>query len=266
MANDEVQLLRSARDGDPKAIEQLLANHEEQIFRFGLRMCGNEADARDVLQDTLLAAFKNLHEFRGESQLSSWLYQIARSFCSRSRRRTAGEPDRLESLDQNDALAVPSEDRQPEALAHAREIGAVMQAAILGLSASEREVIVLRDIEGLTAEEAAAALGIEVGALKSRLHRARAELREKLAGVLEPESGEGEACPELARELASYAQAEIDQAACATIERHLASCPRCAAACGQLKRTVTLCSALPGGKVPSVVRSAVRKALREAIG
>ena len=255
------ELLEKARGGNSAAVDELLSRHERQIFRFGLRMCGNEEDARDVLQETLLAAFKNIHDFRGDAQLSTWLYQIARSHCLRSRRRAVGEPASTEPLEKR-AEAVPSEQAAPDAQAHAREIGALLQAAILSLSEAHREVIVLRDVEGLSAEEAARVLGLEVGALKSRLHRARMELRERLVTFLgnEDHGAEGP-CPQLAEELASYAAEEIDQAACAQIEEHLMSCARCAGACTTLRRTVAFCRQIPGGEIPAPVRAAVRAAL-----
>jgi RNA polymerase sigma-70 factor (ECF subfamily) len=257
------ELLEKARIGDSDAVDELLARHEQQVFRFGLRMCGNEDDARDVLQETLLAAFKNVKTFRGDAQLSTWLYQIARSFCLKSRRRSVGEPERSEALDKPEAAAVPSGEAQPDAQAHAREIGALLQAAILSLPESHREVLVLRDVEGLSAEEAAQVVGIEVGALKSRLHRARMDLRERLVTFFGSASEVGAAapCPELADQLAAYAAEEIDQATCARIEEHLKACGRCAGACATLQRTVSFCRQIPGGEVPAPVRAAVRAAL-----
>ena len=257
------ELLEKARTGESGAVDELLARHEKQVFRFGLRMCGNEEDARDVLQETLLAAFRNVQTFRGDAQLSTWLYQIARSFCTRSRRRGAGEPEHAEPLEQPEAAAVPSATEPPDAQAQAREIGALLQAAILALPEAHREVIVLRDVEGLSAEEAAKVVGIEVGALKSRLHRARMDLRERLAAFLaDGGNAEGAApCPDLAEELAAYAAEEIDQATCARIEEHLKRCAHCTGACAALQRTVSFCRKIPGGEVPAPVRAAVRVAL-----
>src|ERR1700687_1169336 len=266
MATGDRDLLLAARAGDARSINALLSRHEQQIFRFGLRMCGNEDDAREVLQETLLAAFRGLHEFRGQAQLSTWLYQIARSFCMKSRRRTAGEPTELSSIDQREAQSIPALEAAPDARAHAREMGELLQAAILSLSESQREVLVLRDVEGLSAEEAAQVIGIEVGALKSRLHRARAELRERLVAVLgeDSEVGGGTPCSELADELSAYAAEEIDQATCARIEKHLERCPRCAGACAALQRTVSFCKQILGGEVPAPGRAAVRAALLAA--
>jgi RNA polymerase sigma-70 factor, ECF subfamily len=265
VTNEDKALLEAAHAGDQKALDELLARHEKQVYRFGLRMCGNEEDARDILQETLLAAFRGIGEFRGDARLSTWLFQIARSFCSKSRRLSAGEPAQHEPLDAPEAKELAAEEAAPDARAHAAEIGRVLQAALAVLPAQSREVVVLRDVEGLPAEEAARILGIEVGALKSRLHRARLELRGHLTRLLEEDGPDSAPCPELAQELSAYAGADIDQATCAAVEAHLARCPRCARSCDQLKRTVSLCSALPGGQVPPPVQRAVRQALRAAL-
>jgi RNA polymerase sigma-70 factor (ECF subfamily) len=254
----EAALLAQAQAGDRAAIERLLARYEQPIYRFGLRMCGNEDAAREVLQETLLAAFRHLPGFRGDAALSTWLYQIARSFCIKARR---GERP-LEPLDERVAEAAHA-GPAPDASAHARQIGAAIAAAVGALPPEQREALVLRDVEGLSAEEAAEVAGIEVGALKSRLHRARVEVRGHLVTLLgdDLEVGGPPPCPELAQELSAYTSGDIDQAACADIERHLAGCARCAGACEALKRTVSLCRSLPGGEVPAPVRAAVRHAL-----
>jgi RNA polymerase sigma-70 factor (ECF subfamily) len=259
----DAELIERIKAGDARATDELLRRHEARVYRFGLRMCGNEDDARDVLQETLLAAFKNLPTFRGDSQVSTWLYQIARSFCIKQRRRREGEPAELESVDATEVKQLHGDEPQGDARTHAREVGVLIQAAINTLQADYREALVLRDVEGLSAEEAAEVVGIEVGALKSRLHRARLALRQQLAAVLD-EREDAVACPELAQELAAYVASEIDQAACERIERHLSKCARCTKACDSLKRTVSLCRAIPGGDVPAPVKAAVRHALRRS--
>jgi RNA polymerase sigma-70 factor (ECF subfamily) len=268
MDTPDAVLLEAARKGDQKAIDALLARHERQVYRFGLRMCGQEDAAREVLQETLLAAFRNLRSFRGDASLSTWLYQIARSFCVKSRRRNVGEPEHFSPLDAPEVLTLRDETRPLDEHAHVKEIGVALQAALLALPSDYREAVVLRDVEGLSAEEAAEVAGVEVGALKSRLHRGRLELRRQLASILEQpgEVAGPSPCPELAEELTAYAAAEIDQATCAGIERHLRGCPRCAAACDSLKNTVRLCSRIPGDDVPAPIRRAVRQALFAAVG
>lgn len=246
-------------------MERLLALHEKQVFRFGLRMCGDEDAAREVLQETLLSAFKNLRDFRGDARLSTWLYQIARSYCTKARRRGVGEPERHEELDKPEVAGLASEEPVPEERAHAGEIAAALHAAILSLPEAQREVVVLRDVEGLSAEEAARVVGIDVGALKSRLHRARLELRGHLAALIDGASGQAP-CPDLAQELTAYAEADIDQSTCAAIEQHLRRCTKCTSACDHLSRTVSLCRAVPrGGEVPGPIQRAVRQALRQAM-
>ncbi|MHB1844088.1 MAG: sigma-70 family RNA polymerase sigma factor [Deltaproteobacteria bacterium] len=259
---DDLELIRRAQAGEPSAMDEILARHEREVYRFGLRMCGDPEDAREVLQETLLGAFRHLGTFRGEAALSSWLFQIARTHCLRLRRRRLGEPARHESVDDERTTGLASAAAGPEAEHRAREVGEALQAALLALPDAHREVILLRDVEGLSAEEASLVVGIEVGALKSRLHRARLELRRALEALLTA-PGAGEPCPELALELSAQLSDEVDQAVCQKLSRHLAHCQRCAGASAQLRETVELCRRIPGGEVPPAVRRAVRKALRE---
>ena len=262
----DAQLMEAARSGEDKALEELLARHEKQVYRFGLRMCGSEEDAKEVLQETLLAAFRGIHSFRGDAELSTWLYQVARTHCIRLRRQRVGAPKEFQPLDSPAAIGVAAEEATPDMVSHARQIGEVLQAAILALPEPQREVLILRDVEGLSAEEAAQVVGIEVGALKSRLHRARLQLREHLSTLMgESEQDEPQGCPELAQELSEFAAREVDQATCVRLEDHLSRCQRCAEACESLKRTVSLCRRIPGDEVPAPVRAAVRQALSRAL-
>ncbi len=164
MPDTDASLIAAAQNGDRRALDELLARFEQRIYRFGLRMCGDEQSAREVLQETLIAAFRHLPGFRGQAALSTWLYQIARSFCIKERR---GERRTAEL-----GTDLPDHAPTPEAHTHAREIGLALSTAIAELPIEQREVLVLRDVEGLSAEEAASVVGIEVGALKSREGRA----------------------------------------------------------------------------------------------
>ena len=263
MTIEEQSLLEKAKGGNPRAMDALLANHQKQVYRFGLRMCGSEDAAKDVLQQTLLTAFQTLHQFRGDAELSTWLYQIARTYCSRSRRRKVEEPARFEPAHSPEALGIASEAAGPEELAQAKGIGEVLETAILALPDSYREALILKDVEGLTAEEAAQVLGIEVANLKSRVHRARNELRAHLATLLEP-GGSSHDCAALAEELSDFAADDIEKETCVKIEAHLAGCPTCSSACESLKRSVSLCKQIPGEVVPAAVQAAVRRALESA--
>jgi RNA polymerase sigma-70 factor (ECF subfamily) len=257
----EDDLLRAARAGDRTALEQLLLRHEPQVYRFALRMCDGREDARDVLQETLIAAYKGLPQFRGDAKLSTWLFQIARSFCTKSRRTRVGQPRVFEGLDTPEARGASSSLPGPEQRTHAREVGDVLRAALASLPADHREVLVLKDVEGLTVDEVASVVGDSVPAIKSRLHRARLELKRLLDHVL----GEGVAtsnpCPQFAEELAGYAAGDIHRAACEQMEAHMARCPRCTAACERLKATLSMCSSVAGDDVPAPIQAAIRQAL-----
>src|SRR5579872_1247710 len=148
---------------------RLLARHAPAVYRFGAKMCRDPEDAKDVVQDTLLAAARGLREFRGGASLSTWLFTIARSFCVKKRRRRVGEPTETIALDSEGTRGIAATDAPPDAAAEDRELGAALEAAIAALDPMYREVLLLRDVEGLTAPEVASVLGISVDALKSRL-------------------------------------------------------------------------------------------------
>lgn len=243
-------------------MDSLLSAYEDRIYRFSLRLCGNEADARDVLQETLLAAFKNVATFRGDAKLSTWLYQVARSFCIKQRRRHEGQPRSMERLDGPDAMHEPAPESALDSRAHAKQVSEVIEAGLNALPEEQREALVLRDVEGLSAEEAAEVAGVEVSALKSRLHRARVALKRSLSAVLDEHPTEALGCPALALELSAYAETDIDHLACERIEAHLVHCAHCSAACDELKQTVLMCRSMAGSEVPASVKAAVRHALR----
>ncbi len=169
-------LLEAARAGDRKAIEPLLVQHQDRVYRFGMKLCRHPEDAEDVLQDTLLAMAKSVHDFQGRSSLSTWLYTVARSFCIKKRRKSKFAPKNVKSLEQD----VPPETqvfvdpaRRPDEALAAKEIETALEAAIRGLEPNYREVLLLRDVEGLAAKEVAEVVDISVAAVKRRLHRAR---------------------------------------------------------------------------------------------
>src|SRR5512140_766161 len=116
MADDDRELLDAARAGDRDALERLLQAHQHRVFRFGVKMCGEEEDAKDVLQETLIAAARNIRDFRGASSVSTWLYTIARSFCIKKHRTSKFAPGRLESMEDvaSEARSVADAGRGPE--------------------------------------------------------------------------------------------------------------------------------------------------------
>ncbi|HET9211717.1 MAG TPA: sigma-70 family RNA polymerase sigma factor [Thermoanaerobaculia bacterium] len=261
----EDSTLAAARTGDPEALDALLRQYQPRIYRFGMRMCRDEEDAKDVLQETLLAAARSLASFRGGSSLSTWLYSIARGFCIKKRRRSKFAPAKEVPLD-TPALAVPDPGKPLDEALASRQIERAVEAAIRSLPPAYREVLLLRDVEGLTAPEVALVLGLGLPAVKSRLHRARATVRERLQPLLEgPSETAGPACPDVAGKLSRYLEGEIDREACADLESHVASCPRCRRACDALRQTLGVCRALPEPAVPAEVQESVRSGIRRLL-
>jgi len=262
------ELLEAARRGDPEPLEALISRYQGRVLRFGVRMCGDQEDAWDVVQETLLTLARSFRDFRGESAVSTWLYTIARSFCIKKRRRSKFAPAASLSLDGPEGehlqgLKDPSP--SPERAAFGREIGAALDAGVHALEPGQREVLLLRDVEGLSALEVASVLGLSVEAVKSRLHRARLALRQRVAPLLEvpvdpPPAGHG--CPDVALLFSQHLEGDIERETCAKMGSHLEGCPRCRGACNSLRRTVEMCRTAPEPKVPPAVVESVRAALR----
>jgi RNA polymerase sigma-70 factor (ECF subfamily) len=263
-ARDEV--LEAARAGDAQALEELLKEHQARIYRFGLKMCGQPEDAQDVVQETMFAAARTIRGFRGTSSISTWLYSIARSFCIKKRRRSVFAPE-VVSLDAESEnareAAGPAPD--PERTLAEREMAAALGSAIADLDPGMREVLVLRDVEGLSAAEVAKVTGLGVAAVKSRLHRARLAVRERLGPlvhpVLPPAPGPG-GCPDVVALLSRHLEGDIAPEVCADMERHVSRCPRCGAACESLRRTLRLCSTTPPVALPPSLKESIRKGIR----
>jgi RNA polymerase sigma-70 factor (ECF subfamily) len=268
VATTDHDLVRAARDGDRRALEELLERHQGAVYRFGMKMCGESEDAKDVLQETLFAAARTLPDFRGASSVSTWLYTIARSFCLKKRRTSKFAPERVESLEaQAEAsLQIADARRSPEEDASSRQLRDVLDQAISALDPIYREVLLLRDVEGLSAAEVAEILGITVEAVKSRLHRARVAVREQVAPVLShgaPEPAQSSpGCQDVVTMFSRRLEGEIDANACAELEKHLETCDACRGRCDSLRATLGACKAAGRAQVPPEIARSVREALR----
>lgn len=174
---DQEKIIARARRGDADAFEQLVVSYRDQVFRLALRMCGSEADADEVAQEAFLSAWKALPNFRGESQFSTWLYQLtthaAIDLMRREKRQIAAD----DITEVSAADPAPSPQQQAEQ-SEQREI---VRDAILQLAPEQREVVVLRFMEELSYEEIGAVLKLPSGTVKSRLNRAKAQLKEILS-------------------------------------------------------------------------------------
>lgn len=195
----DVELVERARERDGAAFEILVTRHQNQIYRLALRMMGNEHEAEEVLQEAFLHAWEKLPEFRGEAAFSSWLYRIASNSALMRLRRRRRSPEQSSEDPVQTALMVPDFDpdggwsqpprsdwsmRADQALAN-RQLGDAIVAAVEGLPEDYRVVFLLKDVDGLSNEEIANSLGLSIPAVKSRLHRARLALRQKLTGFFD---------------------------------------------------------------------------------
>ncbi len=264
------RLLEAAKRGDQDALTALIERYQPRIFGFGMKMCRNPEDAQDIVQDTLWAAARTLRDFRGASSVSTWLYTIARSFCIKKRRQSKFAPSSIVSLDSADgrgALDLPDHGRAPDDLLHDRRMREAVEGAVGALDPAYREVLILRDMEGLTAAEVAEVMGLSVEAVKSRLHRARASVRQELAERLRPNAPIPEApgCPDIVKLFSRHLEGDIKPDTCAEMERHLGQCGRCRAACDSLKDTLRLCSTGPRPQVPPEVQESIRAGIRDLL-
>jgi RNA polymerase sigma-70 factor, ECF subfamily len=251
-------LLERARTGDSAALEALLTQLAPSVQRFGMRMCRNTADADDMLQDTLLLVAQHLGDFEGRSSLSSWVFTLARTACARRRRGLKNRPSEGADALLTTADTAPS----PEAKLERREVSELVVRALDALSDEYREVIALRDIEGMSAKDAADALGITVDALKSRLHRARHALRDLLRPALEAGApGETPQCPDVVDLFSRNIEGELTSLDCAKMEKHVATCGCCGRACDALKQALFVCKNEGTREVSDATRARVKAAL-----
>jgi RNA polymerase sigma-70 factor (ECF subfamily) len=179
--DDEQALVARLRRGEARAFEELVIGYQHRVYGVALRMLGSRAEAEDVAQDAFLRAYRSVAEFRGDAKLSTWLYAITSRLClnrlgSAAHQRTRhGDEAIAQVADEGEDAAGQVERREREATLH---------AAIAELDDDRRLVVVLADLEGLAYEEIAGALGVPVGTVRSRLHRARMELRQRLEKLL----------------------------------------------------------------------------------
>lgn len=176
-ARPDEQLVSLARGGDADAFEELLRRHSPRIYRLLARLLGDPALAEDATQETFVRAWRALSGFRGEALFSTWLFRIAVNEGNRMLAREA----RRENLPFDDVmLQVPDLTADTPRRAEAGELQAHLERWLAELPAHYRAAVVLRDVEGLSNEEAAGLLGLEIRNFKSRLHRGRMALRRRL--------------------------------------------------------------------------------------
>lgn len=180
MEFDERKLIERASGGDPSAFNRLMEAHERRMYAVALRMCFNREDAQDCLQEAMLRIYRSISGFKGQSSFATWVYRITMNTClDELRRKKNKQNTSLDSL-LDTGWSPTDEGASPEKQAIQSETQRYLHEAIRSLPEDMRSAIVLRDIQGLSYEEIAQALDINVGTIKSRISRGREKLREKL--------------------------------------------------------------------------------------
>jgi len=190
LESKDAELVKAFQAGKKAAFDELVLSHKDKVFNLCYWFVGDYQDANDLAQDVFFKAFKALKNFRFESAFSTWIYRITVNTCK----------NRLNSLQyrlkkkfvrfnntaakSNPGVEIVDESSSPEIELRRKEKSRLIQTAINSLSAEKKAVVVLRDIEGLSYEEISSATGFNLGTVKSKLARARQDLREKLKGEI----------------------------------------------------------------------------------
>ncbi len=172
----EKELIVRLKSGDEEAFNVFFERYKNTIYNFGLKFCGNREDASDILQETLINAFRYIKNFKGESKLSTWLYRIASNACQKKRVSERNIVS-FDDLEDHQIHSLNKHNENPHITFERKEIAKLIQKAILHLPENYRIPLILKDIEGLNHQEIAEVMNISVTNAKVRLHRARLMLK-----------------------------------------------------------------------------------------
>jgi RNA polymerase sigma-70 factor (ECF subfamily) len=191
---DDAVLVEQSRRGDSTAMERLIIRYQNRIYNVILKICGNTDDAAELTQDTFVKIIENLDRFEGRSSFYTWAFRIAVNltfnYCQRSvrleYRRLDAEPEGhgQQAKSQLKELLSDNSSPNPAVAVQNKELCEIVAETLMKLDDTQRTVIVLRDIEGMDYAQIAKVLGIELGTVKSRLSRARNNLRQILGAIL----------------------------------------------------------------------------------
>ena len=177
---EEAQIVQQVLQGDVNAFEDLVTEYEKNVYSLTLRMTGNAEDAADMTQETFIKAYNSLSAFRGDSKFSVWLYRIATNVCLDFLRSRSRKPTVSLSMEDDDGeeveLDVADDSQAPERLLERGLTRDAVRRGLKALSPEYRQILLLREIQGLSYEEIADVLSLEVGTVKSRIFRARKRL------------------------------------------------------------------------------------------
>jgi len=178
---DEKTMVALAKAGDHRAFEEIVHLYEKKLYSIAYRFTGSEQDALDICQETFIRVYRFIGGFQETSGFSTWIYRICTNVCKDSvtRRQRRGETSLDLQDEEGEEFELPvSDDRySPERVIEQQELRRDLQAGIDALSPNHREIVVLRDVEGLSYEKIGQVLGLEIGTVKSRLARGREQLR-----------------------------------------------------------------------------------------
>ena len=176
----EAQIVRRVLEGDVNAFEDLVTEHEKGVYAIAQRMTGNAEDAADMTQETFIKAYNSLSSFRGDSKFSVWLYRIATNVCLDFLRSRSRKPTVSLSVEDDDGeetqMDIADESQSPEQLLERGLTRDAVRRGLKSLSPEYRQILLLREIQGLSYEEISQTLALEVGTVKSRIFRARKRL------------------------------------------------------------------------------------------
>ncbi len=180
---NELEIIEKAQSGDRQALTQLVKNYEQTVYNFAFKICRNKEKAENTMQETFLSMVKNIKQFSGKSKLSTWLYTVVSNHCLMMA-RSGKKMQYQSSLDDEDTLidekSITDWNVTPTRVTENNELKDILDDAIQQLPPDYRIVFLLRDIEGLSTEETGKITELSVPAVKSRLHRARAFLRNEI--------------------------------------------------------------------------------------
>ena len=180
----EQELVQRAKAGDQDAFAQLVRNNEKRVYNLALRMVGNPDDALDLSQETFLNAWRGLPGFKGDSAFSTWVYRLTSNACLdflRAKKRRRALVEQVHSLDDQDAPPPPADEGlRPDAQLERKERSDSLHRALSDLPDHHRQILVMRELSGLSYQEIREVLKLDLGTVKSRLTRARTALRKLL--------------------------------------------------------------------------------------
>ncbi len=181
----EIELVEKAKNGDTEAFEELVKRTKDKIYNLGIKILGNKEDAADLLQETFIKAYESLPNFEGRSSFSTWLYRIATNFALMKLRKEKYKKISLDEIkktsDGNYKIEISDWSNNPYFHYRNEELKEILNEAINSLPPKYKTIFILHDVEGLSIPEISEILSLSISTVKTRIHRARLYLREKLS-------------------------------------------------------------------------------------